>query len=162
MPVSKSKKPANPVDVQKQLETIVGHKIEVTAEQIKTFRYAVGAHDYTDGTILWISIIFPGRSCIPSTLLDASGVSSSGTDEKRVFLLSDFVRLPQLRSLAEPINVLATARSTSPFFLTTAHALVNNATDAEITVFAWDAKGAPAPNVAFDWRCRVVSNQIIG
>jgi hypothetical protein len=27
---------------------------------------------------------------------------------------------------------------------------------------AWDAKGAAAPNVTFDWRCRVVSNQIIG
>jgi len=30
-----------------------------------------------------------------------------------------------------------------------------------LTIFAWDANGAPASNVTFDWRCRVVSNQII-
>jgi hypothetical protein len=39
-------------------------------------------------------------------------------------------------ALAEPINVVATARSTTPFFVTTTHELVNNGTDVQITVFA--------------------------
>jgi hypothetical protein len=46
--------------------------------------------------------------------------------------------------------------------VTTTHALVDNGNDVQITVFAWNAGGAAAPNVSFDWRCRVVSNQIIG
>jgi hypothetical protein len=83
----------------------------------------------------------PGKSCRDATLLDASGVSFTEADGTRAILLSDFVCFPQLRSLAEPLNVLATARSTTRFFVTTTHALVNSGTDVQITVFAWDAKG---------------------
>ncbi|PYJ44810.1 MAG: hypothetical protein DME50_17315 [Verrucomicrobia bacterium] len=163
MPIKKSEKTASPANIKKELEAFTGHKIDFSAEQlIKVLRYPIGAYDYTDGSAAWRSIIiFPGKSCSDATLLDVSGVSFTEADGTRAFLLSDFVCLPQLRSLAEPINVLATARSTTPFFVTTAHALVNNGTDVQITIFAWDAKGAPAPNVTFDWRCRVVSNQII-
>jgi hypothetical protein len=40
------------------------------------------------------------------------------------------------------------------------HTLVNNGTDVEITVFSWDANGAPTPGVTFNWRCRVEHPQI--
>ena len=44
--------------------------------------------------------------------------------------------------------------------MTMTHSLVNTpATDVQITVFAWDANGAPAPNVVFDWRCLVPTSE---
>jgi hypothetical protein len=158
---TKDKNP-NPTEVKKQLEAIAGQEIDAAPEQIISLWFPVGAHDYNSGTVLWRSAILPGRNCVSSSLLDASGASSTGAAGNRVFLLSDFICLPQVRSLAEPINVVATARSTAPFYVTVTHTLVNNATDVQITVFAWDAKGNPAPNVTFDWRCRLVSNPIIG
>jgi len=163
MPNRKSAKPANPPNIKKQLETLTGNKIDVSAEElIKVLRYPVGAYDYTDGSAAWRWIFFPGKSCSDASLLDVSGVSFTEADGTRVFLLSDFVCFPLNRpTLAEPINVVATARSTTPFFVTTTHALVNNGTDVQITVFAWDDKGAAAPNVTFDWRCRVVSIPVI-
>jgi hypothetical protein len=32
--------------------------------------------------------------------------------------------------------------------------------DVETTAYVWDASGAVAPAIAFDWRCRVVVNTI--
>ncbi|HEX6508511.1 MAG TPA: hypothetical protein VF221_12855 [Chloroflexota bacterium] len=158
---NQSERTVNPEDVKKQLEAIVGHEIDISAEQLIRFWVPISTQDYADGTALWRSIIFPRESCNAATLLDVSGVSSTGADGKRVFLLSDFACLPLVRSLAEPINLLATPRSTNPFFVTTTHALVPDATDVQMTVFAWSPTGAAAPNVTFDWRCRVVSNPII-
>ncbi len=157
----KPDKTAKAEDVKKQLEALVGHQIDVSAEQLFRLWFPAGSYAYGDGTVTWRSILLPGKSCYSASLLDASGVSSTGADGKRVFLLSDFVCFPQVYSLAEPINVVATPRSASPFFLTMTHSLVNAASDVEITVFTWDANGAAAPNVVFDWRCRVVSVQII-
>ena len=159
MPNRKSAKPANPPNIKKQLETLTGHKIDVSTEElIKVLAYPLGAYDLTDhGSAAWRWIIFPhSKRCSDATLLDVSGVSGTEADGTRVFLLSDFVCFAPERNLAEPINVVATARSTTPFFVTTTQALVNNGTDVQITVFAWDAEGAAAPNVTFDWRCRVV------
>jgi hypothetical protein len=149
-------------NLKKQLEAVIERELDISAEQLHTLWFPIGAQDYTDGTATWRSIIFPGKSCNAATLLDASGESSTGSDGKRAFLLSEVACLPLVRSLAEPINVLATGRSSGPFFVTTTHALVDNGNDVQITVFAWNAGGAAAPNVSFDWRCRVVSNQIIG
>jgi hypothetical protein len=46
------------------------------------------------------------------------------------------------------------------------HELVRNPdspifNDLQITAFTWKPNGEPAPNIPFDWRCRVVSNIII-
>jgi hypothetical protein len=63
--------------------------------------------------------------------------------------------------------VVATARSSNPFFVTATLTLVkdpNTASsnhDVQITLYAWDAAGNPAPSVSIDWRCRVVSLPII-
>ena len=159
----KSDETAQAVNVKKQLEALVGRDSEVSAEQLIKLKlwFPAGASSYEDGSVTWKSILFPGKRCNSATLLDASGVSFTGADGTRVFLLSDFVCFPQVNSLAEPINVVATPRSESPFFLTLTHALINADSDVQISVFTWDAGGAAAPNVAFDWRCRVVSNQIV-
>ncbi len=156
MSIRKSEKAANPPNIKKQLETLTGHKIDVSAEELpKVLIYPICAYDAPKGWVAWRFISLPFKSCRDDlTLLDASGVSSTQANGTRVFLLSDFVCFPPYHFIFEPINVLATARSTAPFFLTTTHALINNGTDLQITVFAWDARGAAAPNVTFDWRCR--------
>lgn len=162
----KSEKRPSAAGVKKQLEAIAEKKLDVTEEQVKFLRWPVGAHDVTDGTVLWKGL-FHGQTCVPSPLLDGSGVSSSGASGQVTFLLSSFVCLPLVRSLAEPVNLLATARSANPFFVTLTHKMVadpnspQSFNDVEITAYVWDANGAPAPGVAFDWRCRVVSYPII-
>jgi hypothetical protein len=75
--------------------------------------------------------------------------------------LSDVVCLPLVRSLAEPINLLASPHTSSPCYVTTGHSVVAG-NDVQMTVSSWDPAGNPAPGVAVHWRCRVVSNQIIG
>ena len=147
-------------DVKKKVEALVGHRIEASGEELIRLVFAVGAFAFKDGNVTSRSIFFPSKTCSSGRLLDASGVSSTGTDGKRVFLLSDFVCFPEFTQLTNPVNVVATPRSESPFFVTMTHSLVNTpATDVQITVFAWDANGAPAPNVVFDWRCLVPTSQ---
>jgi len=164
--VQKPEKRPGSAGVKKQLEALADRKLDVTEAQIKFLRWPVGAHDFTDGTVLWKGV-FGGQSCVPSTLLDGSGVSSSGANGQAKFLLSSFICLPQVRSLAEPVNLLATARSARPFFVTLTHRMVpdpngpGSFNDVEITAYVWDASGAPAPGVDFDWRCRVISYPII-
>jgi hypothetical protein len=150
-------------DIEKQL---VGHKIP--AEQLHNLWFPVGSYDFSNGASSWQHIFLPGKRCNPTTLLDVSGVLSTRTDGKRVFMLSEVVCFDPIYVLAEPVNVVATPRAEKPFFLTTTHALVpiqmpNNITntDVQITVFAWDANGRAAPDVVFDWRCRAVSLNIV-
>jgi hypothetical protein len=152
-------------DTKRQLEDIVGQRIDASAEQVVKLRFPLGTYDISDfedgATATWQSIFFPpGKSCNTTTLYDVSGVSSTLADGKRVFLISDVVCFPPAFALDEPINVVATPRADKPFYLTTTHALVKDPStqniDLQITVFAWDADGTAAPNVVFDWRCRAV------
>jgi len=83
-----------------------------------------------------------------------SGFATTASSGQSVFRLSDFI-CPGGEVYNYPINVIATPFSSKPFFLTVMHSLVNNGSDVEIKVFAWDANGAAAPNVSFNWRCRV-------
>ena len=151
----KSEKSLRPEDVKKQLEALVGRDLHVPPDELRRLTYPASTYSTSDGNTCWRGIFFPIKSCVNSALLDVSGASLTGANGTVVFLLSDFVCFTPT-AYQEPISVLATARSTSPFFLTTTHALVNNETDVQITVFAWDANGAAAPNVTVDWRCRVV------
>jgi hypothetical protein len=152
-----------PADTKRQLEEIVGHRIDASAEQVVKFRFPLGSYDVSDeedgATATWRNFFFPPfKSCNTTTLYDVSGVSSTLADGKRVVLISDVVCLPPTFAFDEPINVVATPRADAPFYLTTTHALVQDPNtqniDLQITVFAWDATGKAAPNVAFDWRCR--------
>lgn len=160
-----SQKNIDPKEVNEQVQAATGREIDIPADKLINLWYPTGVHDYTDGRLAWRSIIalFPPR-CDSATLLDASGTSVTGADGKRVFLLSDVVCLPPQRLLAEPINLLATPRTASPFYVTTEHSLLNPGTytsDVQITLFSWDKNGAAAPDVTFDWRCRVVSLPVI-
>jgi|SRR6516165_3881573 hypothetical protein len=87
-------------------------------------------------------------------VLDVSGFSTTGSDGKSVFQLSTFAGF-NIQAEA-PIQVLATPRGGLPFFLTVEHALTQPGPDVEITVHAWNPQGKPAPNVEFDWQCRVL------
>jgi hypothetical protein len=55
-----------------------------------------------------------------------------------------------------PINVVATPHSSTPCFITSQYSFINDQADVEITLSTWDPNGAAAPDIAFDWRCRVV------
>ena len=154
-------KTPDPAEAKKQLEAMAGQEIDITPEQLAIFQFPLGAHDTTDGIVASRLIFPPRKFCTATPLLDASGATFTGPAGNVTFLLSNVICLPPVRSLAEPINLLATAHSTTPFYVTTTHTLVGG-NDVQITLFAWDAKGNPAPNVPVHWRCRVVSNQIIG
>ncbi len=165
---NKSEKSPTSAEARKQLEAIAGTSIE--PEQIITFRFPVGAFDYASGSTSWRNLIIfqqPGLTCADANLLDASGLATTGTNGQATFLLSSYVCLPLVRAFAAPLNIVATARSSSPFFVTATLALVpdpNNAAsnnDVQITLYAWNAAGAPAPSVSIDWRFRVVSLPII-
>jgi len=164
----KSEKKPTPAQAKQQLEAIAGGPLE--AEQLRFFRYPVGAFDYSSGSSAWRSIIIfqqPSLSCADANLLDASGLSTTGANGQVTFLLSNFVCLQLVRAFSAPISIVATARSTSPFFVTTTCTLVPNPNspssmnDLQITLYAWDANGAPASGVSIDWRCRLVSLPII-
>ena len=163
-----SEKKPSADEAKKQLEAIAGTGIE--AEQLKSFRFAVGAFDYTSGSSSWrTGIVFPrpGLSCSDANLLDASGLATTGANGQVTFLLSRFVCLPPFHAFAAPLNIVATARSNNPFFVTSTLTLVqdpNNPAsdnDVQITLYAWNANGSPAASVPIDWRCRVVSLPII-
>lgn len=103
------------------------------------------------------TIVVRPNLCYGNRLLDVSGVASTGTDGKLGFRLTSFMCHAGDR-FGEAINVVATPLATTPCFVTVRHALVNTpqpGSDVEIQASSWDATGAPAPLVSFDWRCRV-------
>jgi hypothetical protein len=164
--VKKPKRPTRAAEIKEQLEEIVGHKIDVSEQQLAQFAYPVGTYaltelnHLTDCIATWNRIVAPDKIWTFCSLIDATGVSSTLADGKRVFLLSDLMRVGESVGFQEPINVVATPRAERPLFLTATYSLVpqgadpNISPDVQITVFSWDPNGVPAPNVDFDWRCR--------
>ena len=150
--------------LKKQLEDFAGREIGLEADQLKWLEYPVGASHYTADGYVASRMLFSGQKrCRKATLLDVDGASYTGPDGKRILRLSDYACFPGLflRGFREPVNLLATARGTQPFFVTTTHSLVEtdlgygNILDTEITVCGWDTKGKSAPDVPFHWRCRL-------
>jgi hypothetical protein len=151
-------KTPDPAEVKKQLEALAGQELDITPELAVVLTFPIGAHDITNGIVASRTIL--SKSCTSSSLLDASGATFTGPAGNVTFVLSNVICLPP-GFLTEPINLLATAHSSNtPFYVTTFHTLLGN--DVEITLFAWDPKGNPAPKVQVHWRCRVVWNPIIG
>lgn len=159
------------IDLKKQLESISGQKIDASPEQLFPLFFRVSLSTAEDGTVMSRSIFFPSKSCVqasglPASLLDVSSRSSTGADGKRVFLLSDFI-CSTINSFAEPVSVVVTPNTATPCYATMTHALVANPSfpgsfnDLQITVFTWKPDGTAAPNIGFDWRCRLLSFQII-
>jgi hypothetical protein len=165
-------------DLKKQLEAIVGYKINTEALQFVDLIQSVATSDESGGSITQISlIVVRPNECRSSRLLDVSGFATSGSDGKILFRLNHFLcpfggvlpptldpnapaTLPRPK-YSQPINVVATPLSSTPCFLTLVHSLVGNGADVEIKVSTWDANGVVAPNVSFDWRCRVPLLDII-
>jgi hypothetical protein len=163
--VKKPKRPTRAAEIKEQLEQIVGHKIDASEQQLAKFAYPVGLSSYWSGSATWKTIFPPNKICSQQQVIDVSGVLSTLADGKRVFLLSDVVCPPLRIGYVEPVNVVATPRAERPVFLTMTYLTVVQGGpppripvhhDVQITVFTWEANGAPAANVEFDWRCRAV------
>jgi hypothetical protein len=158
----------SPDELKRQIEAATGRPVDVNPEQLIWLRYPAGSYAYLgvdeNPNATWKNLLFdpPPKYCTSVAdpgLLEVCGVSSTGADGKRVFLLSD-VWCPQLEELSEPINVVVTPLSENPYFVTMTYSLVGSPgyyTDLQITVFAWNTTGTPAAAVPFHWRCRVVS-----
>jgi hypothetical protein len=167
---------SNKPDFKEALEAILGYELTEDAMQRIQFIQAVASYTRSDlpgkGFITKRNLIanFPPKRCEPADLLDVSGIATTANDGKSVFRLTDFICLDNGLTFAhpvqgeglffaQPINVVATPLSSKPFFLTVLHSLAKdeggNVVDVEIHASSWDASGTPAPNVSFDWRCRV-------
>ena len=145
-------------EVKKEhLEEILGESISPEAlPAIQLFQDVAVSTETPGRTTQRSLIVFRPNRCFTSNAIDVSGFTQTQANGQVVFRLSTFL-CPATQTFTLPINVLATPISQKPFFLTVMQALLNNGADVEITVFAWDANGAPAGNVAFNWRCRVTS-----
>jgi hypothetical protein len=148
---------------RKQGESMAAQQADTLAaqERAKLWR-PISTWDFMDQNafVTWFHPvgIFP-KHCNVASLLDVAGSSRTGDDGTTVLRLSNWACMEN--RLLEPANVVATPQSATPCYVTILHTLVDDAMDLEIGVFTWDAGGAPAPGVAFDWRCRVPYSVII-
>ncbi len=143
-------------DIKKQLEAIFGYELGADAVQFINLLQSVASSTISDGSTTQKNLIVARPNhCYQARLLDVSGFAITGSDGKSLFRLTDFLCPAGDERFFQPINVVATPLSSTPFFLTIMHSLFNNGADVEIRVFTWDANGAAAPNVSFNWRCRV-------
>lgn len=148
-------------DNKKNIEEILGEKLsDETLPLIQFFHdVAISTNTPSRTTRRHSQANFPNR-CTVSRVLDVSGFAQTLENGRNVFKLSDFL-CPAGEVFSLPINIVATPISRKPFFLTVTHILINNGTDVEITVFSWNANGAPAPGIPFNWRCRVEHPHVI-
>ena len=160
------KKSAAPQRIGKQLSELAGRDIRAGEEHLIHLTFPIASSTVEPGQVTFERIFFPGKFCSPATLLDVAGNTSTLTDGKRVFRLSDFLCSTN-NSFAPPVNLVATPRSASPGYATSTLTLVPNPAfpgafiDVEITIFTWAPNGSPAPSVSVDWRCRLVQIPII-
>ena len=184
MATSTPNAPAPTADIKAELEAFVGNPIDVTNEQIGQqllkLRVPVSSYAFTladsGGAGLDpfghvrsnpIVVVLP-PTCTTSGLLDLSGTAFTSAAGNVTLEVNNFL-CPDVGSLVydQPINVVATPVSRSPAFVTVTNSLVFTppnspfATNVQLTMFAWDANGAPAPNVTINWRCRVPASIFI-
>ena len=152
-------------ELKRQLEDIAGKKIDESPEQLAIFSVPVGSASNEENSQVLVKLIAVGRKfCVtPITLLDASGRSTTGTDGKSVFLLSSFL-CANINQFSEPVFLLATPHAANACYTTMTYDIVANpdgGNDVQITAHAWRPNGVAAPNISFDWRCRVVSPPVV-
>lgn len=155
-------------ELKKRTEEVFGKELAQDALERVRWSFPIAAYNYiTDNAyVTSTNVLFPAKFCNRSPLFDIGGVAATGSDGKRVFRLSEFACFAtwggvQAITFDHLVNVVATPLSSEPFFVTIRHALLPDFKDVEVTVFAWDGNGKPAPNVAFDWRCRLPYREII-
>ena len=138
---------------QEHLEGILGEKIAPELVPLIGFIREIAISTVTPSQTTHREFINPFPNiCFTSTAIDVSGSQQTQANGQVVFRLSNF--LCREGQSFRVVNVLATPISPKPVFLTVMEAIVNNGADVEITVFAWDANGAPVDGVAFNWRVR--------
>ena len=153
-------KAAREQEIKAALEVIAGQKISpevpLPLETFPPFLWRVGTTVRTlqdESSTIWKNLRGQtGSNTADPGLVDLTGFSNTGSDGKIVFRLMSFQNGFQVDT-TQPFNVIATARGGVPVSLTVDYTPVESG-DFEITVFAWDTQGNPAPNVTFDWRCR--------
>jgi len=143
-------------DIKKQLEAIVGHELSDDALQSISFVQSVATATTLGGMIVRknLLVVAPNQCSRIPQILDVAGFWLTGPDGKSEFKLTNFL-CPAGAIFMQPINLVATPLSSKPCFLTAGHSLLGNGADVEIKILTWDASGDPAPNVSFNWRCRV-------
>ena len=140
---------------KKEVEAILEQNLSEDALQLIQLNQPVAISTRQESITTFRNVLIPRpNACFRNYALDVSGFAVTGNDGISVFKLTNFI-CPNHEIYDHPINVLATPFSKKPVFVTVIHSLINNATDVEIKVFSWDASGNSAPNVSFNWRCRV-------
>jgi hypothetical protein len=161
------------VDIKAALEAFAGNEIDATQQQVEqriknlTFPYSTYAFTPSGEIVSKSILIFLPRSCVASEFLDVSASATTGSTGSVTLLINDYICRGDVgRVYSEPVNIVATPVSTTPFYVTVTHSLVTTppstfVQNVQINIFAWDTKGAPAPNVTVYWRCRVPDFVII-
>lgn len=183
MPKNRSKE--SDADLRGALEAFAGHKIEASNQEIEQFiRNLVlpfSSYNFTPptadlqgdniGKVVSRNQIIAGRPLICSSgeLLDVSSFVVIGDSGSTTLRITDFLCPADLdlRLYSAPINVIATAESQTPAYFT--HVIQGIPSplqpyleNVEVTIFAWDSKGAPASNnPTVHWRCRLQTLTII-
>jgi len=166
---------AKRAELKARFEEIAGRKLDMTDEQLLSGIWSIASSTYLakhdDDDDAWITnerIISGQTTCADGKLLDTSGLSVTGSNGQIVFRLNNLTCILRhgFNDYHEPVNLLATAQGTSPFFMTVNHKLIWDDTyqiytDVEITVCSWNPNGTAAANVHFYWRCRVPTDTVI-
>jgi hypothetical protein len=122
--------------------------------------YSLSAYNLEATTIKKQPLILGQKGyCAPNNqCVDVSGGSSTSTNGRKTWRLSDVMCLPQYESYYElggPVSFVATPMGDKPIFLTTTVTIQSSPKDLVVEVYTWDKQGNPAPCVPFCWRCRL-------
>ena len=141
---------------KQQIEAILGEKLsdEALGLIFLVQNIAISTNDPSRTTQKSVLVNSPNNRCVDSRTLDVSGFAQTLGNGQNVLRLSNFL-CPAGERFSFPINIVATPISSKPFFMTVIGTLINNGEDVEMKFFSWDANGAAAPSISFNWRCRV-------
>jgi hypothetical protein len=153
-------------DIQKALDAVLADKF--TPEELNTIKVWQGVSTWNlieRASVTLKPLYFSAKFCQLTELLDVSGIARTDLNGTVRFRLTDFICIDGV-ALDTPINMVATPLGSQPIFLTLNHTLVMDPSnlfgrDVEFEVFTWDADGVAAPDITFDWRCRVVFVDVI-
>lgn len=149
------------LDIKKQVEALLGHEITEEVLQTYIFTQAVASSTISDGSTTTKNLlVLRPNHCRQARFLDVGGFWTTGSEGKALFRLTEFL-CHTGESFQQPLNVVATPISSTPCYVTIVAKLINNGADAQIEVWSWDADGAAAPDVYFNWRCRLEFAQFI-
>ena len=148
--------------VKKKIASVLSKELGEDAAQLVVFFETIATSTTSEGHATEITTFgIEQKRCNLTRLLDVSGFTVTDSNGKAQFRLTGFICHPGNLLFFPPINVVATPISAAPHFLTLAHSIVGNGADVEIAVATWGANGTAAPNVFFDWRCRVEAREQI-